>query len=218
MLDRPSLPLTDNLLLARGGGRLIYAHPVQKGVIIKIHRTSAPRPFAALRNLFRGNKRRFGTILNSAVEIEEIAASVGRTGQVPACCAQFLGFIQTDQGAGAMFEALRGADGALAPHLKAHATAHGYEPEIEAAIVRLWDAVEAAGLSVSDRALVNVVVTGTRDAGYVLTIVDGLGDRTLIPIQRMSRTLYARKCRRLRAEMLAAYRALTLPPTSKDSP
>ncbi|WP_281985153.1 YrbL family protein [Thalassorhabdomicrobium marinisediminis] len=218
MLDRRPIPLSSDHELALGGGRIIYAHPTRHDVVIKVFRRSRKKPLGLLRKLFRRRKARYGRMLNSFVEIEEIAASVGRTGQVPACCAQFLGFIQTDQGAGAMFEALRGADGALAPHLKAHAAAHGHEPKIEAAIVRLWDAVEAARLSVSDRALVNVVVTGSPDAGYVLTIVDGLGDRTLIPIQRMSRALYARKCRRLRAEMLAAYRALTLPPTSKDSP
>ena len=81
------------------------------------------------------------------------------------------------------------------------------EPLIEAAIDRLWDDIVTFRAIISDPALRNVVVTGDATDGYHLTLVDGLGERTAIPIQSWSKRAHSAQCKISRNAMKRAYRA-----------
>ncbi len=206
-MTRPKITLSSNTLLSKGGGRNIHAHPDNPGVIIKLHKPLNDKPLQGLRTLLRPKRRRFGALLNSFVEIDAFAEIVARTGDVPKFASQFLGFIATNQGPGAMYEAIRGADGALAPTLKKHARNNPVEPGIETAIDQLWDEITDFRAVVSDPALRNVVVTGDATGGYRLTLVDGLGERTVIPILSWSKRAHAAQCKIARNTMKREYRA-----------
>ena len=184
---------------------MIFAHPENPHVVIKIPRRRQNK--TGLRRLFSRSSR-FGPQWNSYVEIREHARSVSRADRVAKIYAQFLGFVQTTQGPGAMFEAVRGPDGALATTLHRHAEQTGHEPAMEDAIRALWAEIKDTWLVLSDRALVNVVVTGDTAQGYRLIIVDGVGDRTLIPLKVWSKRIYDKKCDQYQSVMLSTYRAL----------
>lgn len=192
--------------LAEGAGRSVFNHPSRNDVILKIHKPHRKRPFMKFRNALRSNRRKYGIVLYSAIEVEEVARAVGRTGKLPRCVAQFLGFSNTNLGPAALFEAIRGPDGALAPTLQAHARTHGYDPLIEVAIKILWDEIATYRIAISDYGLPNTVVRGDAQSGFDLVIIDGMGDRTVIPIQRFARWIYLAKWRKRRERVLANYR------------
>ncbi len=206
-MTRHEIELSSNTLLSEGGGRHIYAHPSDPGIVIKLHKPLREKPLQTLRTVFRPKRRRFGQLLNSIVEIDAFSEMVARTGQVPGFATQFLGFIATNRGPGAMFEAIRGTNGALAPTLENHARNNPVEAGIEAAIDCLWDQIVEFRAVVSDPTLRNVVVTGDSADGYRLTLVDGLGERTLIPIQSWSKRAHAAQCKMARNAMKREYRA-----------
>jgi hypothetical protein len=206
-MTRHEIELSSNKLLSEGGGRHIYAHPENPDIVIKLHKPLREKPLQALRTLFRPKRRRFGRLLNSVVEIDAFSEMVARTGRVPAFVTQFLGFIATNRGPGAMFEAIRGADGALAPTLENHARNNPVESGIEVAIDKLWDQIVEFRAIVSDPTLRNAVVTGDAANGYRLTLVDGLGERTLIPIMSWSKRAHAAQCKLARHTMKQDYKA-----------
>jgi len=196
------ITLADDALLAQGGGRLVFAHPDRRDVVVKVARTAPPK-----RRLL-SRSAAFGPLWNSHVEIREFTRSVSAIGRVTPIYAQFLGFVQTNRGTGAMFEAIRTRDGTLAPTLTNHVARNGIEPEMERALQALWDEIKETWLIISDPSLDNIVVTGDAAAGYDLVIVDGIGERVLIPIQAWSRRVHAKKCVRQAAAMIAGYHAL----------
>jgi len=192
--------------LAQGGGRMVFAHPENPDVVIKIARSKKVQR-NPLRKLF-SRSAAFGPIWNSYVEIREYTRSVSYARRASKIYAQFLGFVETSQGTGAMFEAVRAPDGQLATTLYRHTEQHGHEPAMEDAIRALWAEIKETWLVISDRAMANLVVTGDATNGYHLTIVDGVGDRTLIPLKVWSKKIYDKRCDRYVLLMLSKYRAL----------
>lgn len=205
IFHRPDVILSDAQFITQGTGRRIYMHPDRADVVIKLHKPFRPKPLAWLHTLLRRNRRRFGPLMHSFVEVDEIAAVVGRTGHVPTFATQFLGFIDTNLGAGAMFEAVITTDGNLAPNLEDHAQATAYDPAIVAAIDQLWDDVFQSGMVVSDPSLRNAIPVANGPHGYSLILIDGLGERTLIPIQSLSRFAHQMACNKARAKMQHGY-------------
>ena len=206
-MTHPSpLILSETDKLAEGAGRIVFDHPDRRDVIVKVHKPHRKKMLSGLKRYLRSNRRKYGLIMYSAVEIEEVARAVGHTGQVPDCVAQFMGFVNTNLGPAAMFEAVRREDGQLGTTLLNHAVKHGFEPQMEQAIKDLWDKIAHFGIAISDRGLANTVVVGDADTGYRLVIVDGLGDRTLIQLQRFGKAMYLTKWRKLRNAVLQDYR------------
>lgn len=190
---------------------MIFAHPDNPDIVIKIARIKKIKGKKSLLRKLFSKSTAFGPIWNSYVEIREYARSVSYAGRVSKIYAQFLGFVETTQGTGATFEAVRGPDGKLASTLQRHAEQNHHEPEIEDAIRALWAEIKDTWLVLADRALVNVVVTGDAMNGYHLTIVDGVGDRTFIPLKVWSKRFYDRKCDTYLSVMLSSYRSLAAP-------
>jgi len=138
-------------------------------------------------------------------EVDELAAMVTRTQSVPKFYTQFRGFVDTDKGIGCIFDLVRSPDGSLAPTLKDFAERHPNEPLISQAIDALWDDVVRFRAIVWDPSFKNVLVAGSLEAGLQLVIVDGLGERTLIPIKNWSNTVFKRHCEKSRAKMQQRY-------------
>lgn len=216
-MDRELLILDPQGFIKEGAGRYVYEHPYRDDCLIKIHKPLAIKPFQTLRTLVRYRRRRFGQILNSYVEIDEIAAIVGRTGQVPEFCSQFLGFVATNLGPGALFEAVRSPQGEIATTLERHAIDVGSEPRMIEAIDALWDQIQDARAVMSDPNLGNVVVTSESHGGYRLIVVDGLGERTWIKVLRNSDRAYYGDVARKRAKMKQSYHEHTQLPRGETN-
>lgn len=207
-----SITLAGAAMVAKGGGRLIYRCPDNPQIVIKLHKPFRQKRFMWLHELLRPRKRRFGPFLHSFIEVDEITAAVYRNGTLPSFTTQFLGFVQTDIGVGAMFEAVLGKNKKLAESLAQYATRTHQHSDMAQAIDTLWDDVIKSGIVVSDPKLANVVPIIEQHAEPRLVFVDGLGERTLIPIQSISRTAHRYACEKARRKMQQDYAALAAKP------
>jgi len=201
--------LSDDLFIAEGAGRRVYRHPSHDGQIIKIQKASRKKRFRKLRAFFDRNKRRFPTIKLSWVEVDEYAAMVSRTKCVPDFYTQFRGFIETDQGIGCIFDMVQTPNGELAPTLSEFALKHPNEPQIVQAIETLWDEIVRFRVVVWDPNFSNLLVAGSLETGIHLVIVDGLGERTYIPIKGLFDREFRKYCKKRRAKMLEKYELLS---------
>lgn len=200
-LKTATIILTQDDFIAQGSGRRVYTHPSNPDLIIKIQKPRKIKKFNRVRRLFSRSKRRFMSIMFSWVEIDEFAAMVARANDVPDFCAQFRGFVATNQGVGALFDAIRNPDGTMAPTLRAFAQIHGTGTQITAAIDQFWDDVVSFRGVVWDPNLDNLLVIGTPKSVVKLVLVDGLGERTFIPQLTLSDTRYNRSVALRREEM-----------------
>ena len=198
--------LSEDLFIAEGAGRRVFRHPSHDDQIIKIQKTSRKKKrFEKLRAFFDRNKRRFPSIKLSWVEIDEYAAMVSRTKSVPNFYTQFRGFIETDQGIGCIFDMVQTPEGKLAPTLAKFAAKHPNEPKIVQAIDTLWDEIDRFRAVVWDPNFNNLLVSGSLESGIQLVIVDGLGERTYIPVKSLSDREFRKHCEKRRAKMKQQY-------------
>jgi hypothetical protein len=170
--------------LAGGGFREIFQHPGDEDMLVKVLRPAvlqkgakAPARLGAL--------RRYGVYTPYVREIREYLAVHARFQTCPPILQKCYGFVDTDRGLGMVVEKLRGRDGGLAPNVVAIVRRDGISR-------RLWDLCEAFYEEVRRHNLVigdlnprNIVwaVEGGADR---LTLVDGLGEKTLIPLRSLS--------------------------------
>lgn len=197
--------------IGEGGGRKVYAYPGKPEYIIKIHKPLHRKPFHAIRRRLRYIGRRFGDYLHSVIEAEEYTAMIARTHQIPDFVPGYRGMVKMDDQVGAVFDAIREPDGTISPTLVRFVRRQGYSPALEAAIDHLWSQVIAFRCIVSDPNLRNALVQTRADGSLHIWLVDGLGERTLIPIMRLSDRVYLRNTRRSHAEMIAAAKQLSRP-------
>lgn len=195
--------------IAQGSGRRVYAHPTNPNLVIKIQKPSVVRKkFQSLRRFAMRDKRRFHPIYFSWVEIDEVAAMVARTGKVPSFCSQFQGFAQTNLGVGTIFNTVRAANGDLAPTLRAYVERNGVTSDLAKCIDQFWDEVKDFRAVIWDPSLDNFLVCADGNSVLSLTIIDGLGERTLIKVLGMSDFLYRRQIKSARSQLHNEVKAL----------
>jgi hypothetical protein len=169
--------------LAAGGFCEIYQHPHQEDVLVKVLRPSAmaqqpERPFGGLRH--------YGRYARYARELREYLAVRARTAECPDILQTCYGFVDTDRGLGLVVEKLTGSDGDLAPNVAAVARTRGINTRLWELCEGFYAEVRRHQLVISDLDPVNMVyaANGGRER---LVLVDGLGERTLIPLRTFSR-------------------------------
>lgn len=205
----PDLILTEDHFIAEGNGRLVYRHPDNKNLVIKIQKPRKQKPFGRLRNMTRRLKRRFLSISVSWIEVDEYAAIVARTGRTLPFCVQFRGFVDTNQGMGCLFDLVLAPDGSIAPTLGKFAITNPRTPQITAAIDELWDGIHESGAVVWDPNLNNVMVAGSVQTGLRLVLVDGTGERTAVPVMSLFSSARLKTNKAFRAEMKHRFDAVT---------
>ena len=93
-MQKPApLPLPDDTKLAEGGGRLVFTHPDNQNIIIKIPRKKTYSLGTQLKRKLFSRSESLGPMWNSYVEIREYAQAASKTGRVSNAYAQFLRFI-----------------------------------------------------------------------------------------------------------------------------
>ena len=198
-----NLILTEADKIGEGAGRKVYAYPGRPEWIIKLHKPFRKKRFHVLRRKLRYMGRRFGRYRHSMFEAEEYAAMVARTDRIPDFVPGYRGLIWVEGQVGAVFDAVRQADGPISPTLRNFLKAEGYSPALEAAINHLWEQVITFRCVVSDPNLSNALVQRREDGSLRLWLVDGLGERTVIPIMGMSDWVFMRNTRRNQITMIA---------------
>ena len=182
--------------IGRGAGATVYRHPDDPTSLIKVTRPPAHKSLMWLRRLFESRRRKYGRMYLSLIELEEYFLAVARTGDVPPFMPEFRGVVQTNLGAGLVFEAIFDEDGNLAATLGEHARRQGVSEDLRGALRTLFDQIAAWRLVAWDLTPKNIVF-GRRPGGPMqMFLVDGIAERTFIRILSMSDTAYHRNLAR----------------------
>ncbi len=187
-----ALRLTQQTPLASGAARHVYAHPGQPGVLVKVMRSDLTRARAA----------RVRTAIHREIHAY-VDAHLRAAGPLP-FLQTILGFAHTDLGLGLLVEAVTDENGALGPTLTALLHSKRYAAEHAAALAVFIHQIQAAPVVAADINSNNLVFTRSPDGIPRFVLVDGLGDKILIPFGRLSAFLNQRQ-KRKRIERLRRY-------------
>lgn len=176
--------------VAKGRVRSVFAFPGHPDLLIKVATLQNPKHDYSLgkrlaRRLFPDSTHR-NTL--KEIECELMAALKIGTGIAGSPLARCLGVVQTDRGPGVVVERISGPDGNLAPHLQQLTKAGGMNDavleELNVFARKLFD------LQIVARDIHNKnIVYGHRGGVPAFFLIDGYGERNVVPLRSMSRAL-----------------------------
>jgi hypothetical protein len=183
------LHLTDGDLVAKGGHRNVYACPNQPELLVKVTRPRTRRNRSFSKRLVR-RLLPDSAFRNALKELEcEMKAALkigGDIAQLP--LARSFGVVQTDVGPGVVVERIQSEDGELAHHLLWMSKRHLLNEEIVAdlnSFVQKLFQFQVVGRDIHEQN----IVYGVRNETRMFFLIDGYGERNLIPLRSLSRRL-----------------------------
>lgn len=197
------LHLEGQKILKRSGNYDIYDHPEIAGILVKVRAGRSVR-----RHIFRRFADfRYGDLRQVNREANEYLAAMHR--RVPGIIrvSGFFGFAMSDKGPALLSEKMTDGAGALAPTVSemlndlSHSDPERQHLKQEFSV--LLDELERSRIIVGDLSLDNVVRASERN--NQLVVIDGIGERTLIPLTLFSDLAFRRSMKRRRRRLLALF-------------
>jgi hypothetical protein len=207
--------LKDAEIIAAGHTRDVYRHPDDASLLIKVIRPSAIEArYGRGAPWYKFKRRRYRHLIAYLREVREQIAVHATGGQHPAFLQKIVGFVETDMGMGLVVEAVRAADGTSAPTVAELAARGDLDRDRLAELDRFLDAMVASPVIVADLNPFNVVYGCPPGGAAQFVLIDGIGHKNLIPLERMSaginRWSKTRKAERFR-QMVGARLAAAAP-------
>jgi hypothetical protein len=172
--------------LAKGNVRLVFEHPSNPALLVKVMRPDhVESRYGGGAAWFRRG-RRFEHYLLFVREIREYVATYAAAGHAVLFAQQVCGLVETDLGLGLVTEAALGSDGKLAPTLAKLVQIGQFDPEAEEALERFFVDLLGSVLVISDLHERNVVYACGRDGKRRFVMIDGLGSSTILPFKNWS--------------------------------
>ncbi len=173
----------DTPRLARGGSRDVYQHPDHDHLLVKIVRAASAKD-AASGKPWVGTLRRYGLYTPYVREMKEYIAVHVRSSGSPRCIQRCHGLVDTNLGLGMVVEKLCGADGGLAPNIGRLVRTQGITTQLWESVAEFHEEIRKHRLIVNDMNPSNVVraIEGGEER---LVLVDGLGEKNLIPVRTL---------------------------------
>ena len=176
---RKPLALEGLAPISKGNLRLVYEHPDDRSLLVKVMRPDAVE--SRYRSSVR--KRRFGEYVLFVREIHEYLAAHAAAGVDVPFAQVITGTVETDLGLGLVTVAVRGPDGRLAPTL-ADLIDHGnYTPEAQAAFEEFIRGMLACDMVLSDLHERNLVYAHEEGKPRRFVMIDGIGDSNFLPVK-----------------------------------
>ena len=200
----PMVVLTDRTPLATGHLRQVFQHPENPDYLIKVMRPDAVASRWGAGSRWYKRLPRTQHYIGYVREIKEYVAMQARLRARSAPIARMVGIVETDFGLGLISEKVRDEHGALAPTLAAlYARENGFTPFIERELARFFDDLLDCNVIVGDMHAWNIVHGIDSRGGPRLVLIDGFGEKHVIPRSSMSRRFNAWNTRRLFRRMRA---------------
>jgi hypothetical protein len=207
------LLLKDAEVVAAGSTRNVYRHPDNPAHLVKVIRPSAiEERFGSGAPWYKFRRRRYRHLIAYLREIREQIAVHAVGGDYPPFLQKIVGIVETDMGMGFVVEAVLGRDGNFAPTVADLIQRGQLDRPIRAKLDQFLEDLVASPVIVADLNPSNVVLGYTPHEGEHFVLIDGIGFKNIIPLERMSayanRWGKARKASQFRAavEMRAASR------------
>jgi hypothetical protein len=189
--------------LASGQKRIVYEHPSHPDEVIKVMRPDVVAKRFGAKSRWYKRLYRARHYVGYVRELKEYIAVQARHPEFAAPIVRMRGLVETDLGLGVVSEKVRGVDGALAPTLaRLYRDARGFTPTIEASLRQLLDELLASEVIVADMHPWNVVFGSDSRAGPRFVLIDGFGEKNVIPRCSMSRAVNAWNTRHLYRRLL----------------
>ncbi len=204
----PKLLLADLKPIAKGSIRDVYRHPEDPGLLVKvIRKATMDEKFGSGRRWYKAKRRRYGHLVSYVREVREHIAVNALCPQHPDYLQKIVGFADTDLGLGLVVEAIFGPEGRYAPTLRAILLAGQMTDEVQRDFDIFCEAVAVSPVIIADLHPANVVYGARVGERPRFVIIDGLGHKTLIPLELMSQWINQwtnrQKIRKLRARVAA---------------
>ncbi|MFN3744258.1 MAG: YrbL family protein [Hyphomicrobiaceae bacterium] len=205
------LVLKDAEVVASGSSRNVYRHPRDPSLLVKVIRPAAiEERFGSGAPWFKSRRRRYRHLISFLRELREQIAVHALGDGHPPFLQKIVGIVETDLGMGVVVEAVLGRDGDFAPSVAGLIYRGQFDQPTRSKLDRFLEDLVASPVIVSDLHPSNVVLGYTPERGEQFVLIDGIGFKNLIPLNRMSphinRWGKARKAGQFRAavEALAA--------------
>ena len=204
------LRLIEREPLAEGFHRRVYAHPDAADRLVKVMRPDvvASRWNAPGRWYKRLARARQYT--GYVRELKEYIAVRARSNAPDIPIAPVHGLVDTDLGLGLVVERIRGPGGGLAPTLDARVQREGLSADILRELDALLARLLRDGVILGDLHPWNIV-WGEDAAGPRFMLIDGFGEKNVIPRCSMSQALNRHNTRRLYRRLLERVRGMAGP-------
>lgn len=188
MTYRP-IKLSDRRPLASGSSRHVFLHPNDDDLLIKvIRRDAVDKRYGSGRPWYK-TTRRYRHFISYLREIREEIAMRAQSETHPASLQRVVGFADTDLGFGLVVEAAKDRDGNLAPTLPELVAAGRYDAKVRADLQACLDELLASPVILADVHGANLVYAWDAARGDHFVLIDGIGCKTLIPFNQMSRLI-----------------------------
>lgn len=174
--------------IATGKTRYIYEFPGKPELLVKVHRpVSAPDGASRFKQWYAKAEDRFvyktGYIRELNIYLD---SRYGQKDPMVEHIAPIGGFVDTDMGIGLVVSAVRDKHGNLAPTLDDLLKQQRMNPSRIEKVKAVLDKIDQSGLVLGDLNFGNLVLEQTADGSEDFYLIDGLGERTFIPIQSFS--------------------------------
>ena len=181
-----SVTLTDQKPLVTSKTRYVFEHPGSDVLLIKVHidrlaKTEKPGWFERRKDHFMYTTG----IMRELQQYVELHAPGGHNESLKPFIAPVYGVIETDIGLGLLVAAIRDSEGGLAPTVRDLRRNRRLDNRRQQLLHQLLDTLESSSLVVGDLNEENIVLANAGGTDERFMIIDGLGDRTLIPTQRL---------------------------------
>ncbi len=180
------IKLADKAPVAVGKKRKIYEHPFHKEWLIKVYKNNSKKPKFFLNKYFVSMHHHHSYLSGFVRELREYVRSryLKECSIIPHM-QTIIGFAETDMGLGMVVLALRDAEGNLAPTLKQLIKQKKLTPELKVMLNSFFTLLLHVELAVGDLNWKNIVLAYDHEDGERFFLVDGLGDKTFLPLHRM---------------------------------
>jgi hypothetical protein len=176
------IDLSQAKLLAVGGRSWVYVHPDDPSLLVKVIRSDIYKRWPVV---LHGVRRRYlhSTILQR--EMREHKSLRAADPNPPWFLQKTVGLAETSLGSALVVKAERGREGEYAETLSKLARSGRLTDEMRAQLERFIAAFLASPVVAGDIRLSNIVHAYTPEHGDHFVLIDGIGDRTFVPVQRL---------------------------------
>jgi hypothetical protein len=187
--------------LAQGRMRLVFRHPHDPALLVKVIRPDVIDQRWGSGMPWYKKRRRFGQYISFIRETEEYIAGHARHGRSLPFAQKITGYVETDLGLGMVMEAALDEHGNLAPTLAKLAREKRVDAAIRADLERFARDLIESDIIVADLNPANLVRAYSSDHGHHFLLIDGLGVSTILPFKRVSRAINRASKRKRVAEL-----------------
>jgi hypothetical protein len=200
----PTIILAGRTPLASGSRRHVYLHPTDGDLLIKVIRRDTMEKYYGRGRPWYKLTRRYRHLVSYLREVREQIALRAQTEAHPACLQKIVGFADTDLGFGLVVEAAKDRHGRLAPALPRLIEEGRFDDAVRADLEACLNELLESPVILADLHGANLVYAWNETRGNHFVLIDGIGCKTLIPVNRMSRLVNHHSKRRMIDRLMAA--------------